>query len=287
MKEKINYFSMAPKSLPINRYGAIFDAHIHTYYDLHDGKISPTQLIKASIHHGFNWICAMAHDTVRGVYRIRKVAREYNLPVIPAMEISTNFNHLLVYGVQEWKYAKDCWDPEIVIEHLRAQDCAIFVSHPSVNIFRGKWDPEIVARLDVDGIEILNSNILFMNRMVVRNFPHCPLGRRIAGSDAHIIRDFGKAFTQIACTSSDPDDLIVSMKKGLCKPYGRSVSLFSFLLGMGISTKNRYIVPRYKLDNYIIPPDWNLRGLQPQVPLDGKEWRRQLLKKPIRTSWAT
>lgn len=276
---------MALKPLPIYQYGAIFDAHVHTYYDLHDGKISPIQLVKASIHHGFNWICAMAHDNVRGVYRIRRVARDYNFPVIPAMEISTNYNHLLAYGVQEWKYAKDCWDPEIVIERLRSQDCAIFVAHPTFNAFRGIWDPEIVARLDIDGIEALNSSVLFFNRRITQNFSLCPNGRRIAGSDAHLIWNFGQAFTQIACTSSDPDDLVASMKKGLCKPYGRSQTIPEFFLNTGISLKIRHIDRRYNLDGRWVTPDWNLRGLQPQHPIEAKAWRRQILKKPIKVQW--
>jgi predicted metal-dependent phosphoesterase TrpH len=264
-------------------YGAIFDAHVHTYFDFHDGRISPRELVHKTQKLGFNWVNAMAHDTIRGVERIKKIAREYNLPVIPAMEISTGFNHLLAFGVQEWPFAKDCWDPEIVIERLRAQDCAIFISHPGINPYRGQWTPEIVKRLDVDGIEWFNGSNYTKNLITWNKFRDYPKGK-IGGSDAHHASQMGFAFTQVEVNSTDPDDLVSALKKGRCHPRGRCVPIHRFLAWNVYVIAKRKWFPNYQIENRWITPFYGKKGIQPQPEnkFHPDRWATQLLKKPPR-----
>ncbi|MHA1646999.1 MAG: PHP-associated domain-containing protein [Promethearchaeota archaeon] len=263
-----------------NRYGALFDGHLHTYFDFHDGRITPLQLVKRTKKLGFNWINAMAHDTIRGVPRIKKIAKEYNLPVIPSMEISTSYNHLLAYGVQEWGYAKDCWDPEIVIERLRAQDCAIFISHPGINPYKGYWTPEIVKRLDVDGIEWINGSNYFFNHRTWKWFKNYPKGK-IAGTDAHHITNMGFNFTQVDTNSEDPDDLVSALKKGKCRPRGNNVPIERFLAWNFYILSKRRFFPNYPIEGYQIAPNYGKVGIQPDKEIPIEQWRSALLKKPV------
>ena len=113
------------------------------------------------------------------------------------MEISTIYNHLLAYGVNEWPYRRDVLEPDAAIEYLREQDCAIFLAHPYSNPHEGLWVPEIVKRLDIDGIEWTNGTIYHLNRKTHKLYKHFPKGRRIAGTDAHTKAVFGYAFTQV------------------------------------------------------------------------------------------
>jgi predicted metal-dependent phosphoesterase TrpH len=279
---------MVIKSTPkysMEKYGAIFDAHVHSHYDYHDGRMSPETLVKMTLKWGFNWVNAMAHDTVKGMNRIRNAAKDANLPSIPAMEISTNFNHLLAFGVHEWPYAKDCWDPDIVIERLRAQDCAIFVSHPCVSPWRGEWTPEIVKRLDIDGIEWINGSSTILNKNTHRLFANVPKGRRIAGTDAHVPRDFGYAFTQVNINSTDPDDLVSAMKAGKCCPGGYYIPLPKIIINAASTLIKRAIFPPLEIDGKWIMPDHHLRGYEPHLDQEPKQWSRRILKQPPKITW--
>ncbi|MHA1718521.1 MAG: PHP-associated domain-containing protein [Promethearchaeota archaeon] len=261
----------------IEKYGAVFDAHIHTYFDFHDGRISPKDLIKFTIKKGFNWVNAMAHDTIRGVTRIKKAAKEHNLPVITSMEVSTGYNHLLAYGVQEWNYAKDCWDPEIVIERLRAQDCAIFVSHPGINPWKGYWTRAIVDRLDVDGIEWLNASNFGLNRITWKQFNDYQKGK-IAGSDAHHVSQFGFAYTQVEINSNDPDDLVEALKKGKCRPLGRYVPFHRFLMWEAYVRIKRKFFPTLQIEGYWIKPNYGKMGIQPDIEFNPEKWKNSILR---------
>ncbi|MCF2140395.1 MAG: PHP domain-containing protein [Candidatus Lokiarchaeota archaeon] len=267
-----------------SKFGAIFDAHIHTYYDLHDGTISAEDLIKITLKWGFNWVNAMAHDSLRGLPKIRKLAQEKGLPVIPALEISTGFNHILAYGVQEWHLAKDSWNPEEVIELLREQDCAIYLAHPGLNPFKGYWSPAIVKRLDIDGIEWVNGSNYFLNKRTHRWFKGWKKGK-IAGTDAHHISQFGYTFTQVPTSTEDPDELVKYLKRGKCQPGGSYIPINRFLMWEIYIYSKKHFFPSFFFENSWIKPQYQPIGKLPNDSFNAEKWKEDLLKKPIRFNW--
>lgn len=272
------------KPYPIDRYGAIFDAHVHTYFDYHDGLINPKQLIKYTKKNRFNFVNAMAHDTTIGSKKITRMAKESGLPCITGIEISTIYNHILAFGVNQWHYRRDCLEPDIVIEKLRMQDCAIFLSHPGSSPHEkgNYWKPEIVKRLDIDGIEWTNATNYLLNRTTHRWFHDFPKGRRIAGTDAHHPFVIGYAFTQVDINSEDPDDLVSAMQKGYCKPYSSLVpfgrQLYSTFLQ---KTKSNLIKRRLVEDHWIVPDGDRPGALVPENIVEGKDWVQKIMKRPI------
>lgn len=278
--------SKKKKKYPIAKYGALFDAHVHTYFDFHDGMINPQQLIKKTLIKGFNFVCAMAHDTIRGVKIIEKLAKSYHLPSIPAIEISTTYNHILAFGIQEWPYRRNTLDPDVAIEYLREQDCAIFLAHPYSDAHDGLWTPEIVKRLDIDGIEWTNSTAYWKNWKTHKVYQNIPKGRRIAGSDAHTTSVLGTAFTQVDVNSADPDDLVVAMKKGNCKAYSGNAPLHRALyMSIKCIIWNGIIKRRWVEGRHIIPNGDHPGSIVPNVINSSAEWVKKIMKKPenIRT----
>lgn len=264
----------------VDKYGALFDGHVHTYFDYHDGMMSPIQLVKSTLKKRFNFVCAMAHDTVIGMSRIKKVAKQYNLPVLPAMEVSTIHNHILAYGVQEWPWRRDCLQPDEAIEYLREQGCAIFLAHPYSNPHEGYWTPELIKRLDIDGIEWHNATIFYQNRKTRIIYQNFPKGRRIAGSDAHHPSVFGAAFTQVKVNSDDPDDVVSAMKKGKCKAYDHTAAAHSALF-MVFKAVVRNKMKRQVIEGKTIIPCGDHPGSRtPNIILTSEQWRQDFLKKP-------
>ncbi|MHA1342293.1 MAG: CehA/McbA family metallohydrolase [Promethearchaeota archaeon] len=267
---------------PIEEYGAIFDAHTHLYFDFHDGLFSPIQLIKSTIHAGFNFVCAMSHDTTVGSKKTARIAKEYGLPCISAIEISTIYNHILAYGIQEWKYRRDSITPEEAIELCREQDCAVFLSHPYSSP-RGipgcYWDPPVVSRLDIDGIEWINASLYFLNQITHNVYHKFPLGRRIAGTDAHHPSTFGFAFTQVDISEPNSDELVKAMQKGKCKPYWRYPS--PLLVGYGgiISIIRNKILKRRIVEGKYTKAIGDRPGsILPEEILEPLEWRQKFIK---------
>jgi predicted metal-dependent phosphoesterase TrpH len=233
------------KPFSIEKYGALFDGHIHTYFDYHDGMITPSQLIRCTKQSRFNWVLAMSHDTAVGTKKITKLAKENGLPCLPGIEISTSHNHLLAYGIQHWPYRRNTATPEEAIDELRRQDCAIYLSHPMASpasVDDGNWDPKFLKHLDFDGIEWCNATTYFFNGRTQQIFQNFPKGRLVAGTDAHHPSSFGYAYTQVAVNSEDPDDLVKAMQKGRCHAHTNSVPVLLAGYGALLSIlKNKFL----------------------------------------------
>ncbi|MEX2683647.1 MAG: CehA/McbA family metallohydrolase [Candidatus Sigynarchaeota archaeon] len=288
---------MARPRFPREEYGALFDAHVHTCYDLHDGRLSPAELVSLAKRHGFNWVLAMNHDTTRGFARVKRLARDAGIPCITGIEVSTIYNHILAYGVQEWKLRDYSWEPEVVIENLRSQGCAIFLAHPCNNPWHGHWTPEIARRLDIDGIEWTNASNSILNRKTWSAFASFPRGRRIAGTDAHTPYVYGHAYTQVATASDNPDDLVSAMKRGRCAPRGRYVPLVCVgIEQLAITVKNKVVkrvhagnkwIETLEQDPKSIAPEGfppanalNHRELKAYTKPKAKAWKRAILEAP-------
>ncbi len=268
-----------PPSFAISKYGAVFDAHTHSYFDFHDGRLSPAMIVKCARKRGFNWICGMTHDKMHGMPRLKAAAQDAGFPFLPALEVSTNYNHILAYGVQEWHWAKDCWDPEIVIERLREQGCAVFASHPLVSPYKdgGPWN-NLVYELDFDGIEWINAMYSVANRKTWQMFQKYPKGR-IGGSDAHDPSCFGDAFTQVPTTSENPDDIVSELRRGHCRPGGRLSSPGLILRSTILLEIWHKTVRKMEVEGRWIEEHWERRGIQPTQYSSGKEWRAEFLAK--------
>ncbi len=269
----------APQLFPISKFGAIFDAHTHSYFDFHDGRLSPKMIVKCARKRRFNWICGMTHDKMYGMHRLKVAAQDAGFPFLSALEISTNYNHILAYGIQEWRWAHDCWDPEVVIERLREQGCAVYASHPPVSPYwdGGPWN-NLVHELDFDGIEWINAMQSVINWKTWHMFRDYPKGR-IGGSDAHGSSCFGDAFTQIPTTSVDPDDLVTQLRRGRCRPGGSYTPpnrLLTASLSLEIWHKT---VRKMEVEGRWIKEHWERRGIQPAHYRSGKAWRAEFLAK--------
>jgi hypothetical protein len=199
------------------------------------------------------------------------------------MEVSTIYNHFLAYGVQEWPYCRDSITPEEAIDHLRAQDCAIYISHPYANPRGtknpgGVWTPNILKRLDFDGIEWFNAQSYVLNKKTQRIYKNIPRGRRIAGTDAHHPLAFGYAYTQVDINSENPDDLVSAMQKGKCTPYGRDVPPYIAVYTSMDSISRNFLIRRRLIEGRWTKAMGDRVGsIKPDHISNPLQWKKDLL----------
>lgn len=113
------------------------DLHIHTTAS--DGHSSPEEIVKSAQEHKLEIISITDHDTIRGYREAKKIAGNYEVELLPGVEITADFDgrecHLLAY----------CFDPE----HPKIN--SLLARHYQSRLKRAQW---IVDQLCQQGLEL-------------------------------------------------------------------------------------------------------------------------------------
>lgn len=131
------------------------DLHIHSTCS--DGSQTPEEIVAEAIDKGLTAIAIADHDTVRAVMPAVEAARDSDLHVIPAVEISTEFHEAEVHILGYW------------IELDNAELHAKFVY---VREARRRRADHIVSKLRQHGIEITIEDVLAQSDGVSLGRPH-------------------------------------------------------------------------------------------------------------------
>ena len=75
------------------------DLHIHTIYS-YDGTATVPAVLKQARRVGLDLIAITDHDEIRGALLAEKLAPQYNLQVIPGVEITTAEGDLLALNIR-------------------------------------------------------------------------------------------------------------------------------------------------------------------------------------------
>jgi len=92
------------------------ELHCHTRHS--DGAFTPDALCRAAQAAGYAGIALTDHNTVSGLEEIDDDLTAATVPVIPGIEWTTFYGHLLVLGARrlvDWRWAR----PETIDDHLR------------------------------------------------------------------------------------------------------------------------------------------------------------------------
>jgi len=76
------------------------DIHIHTIYS-HDATTTVRGVLKQAANVGLNVIAITDHDDIRGAFDARELGSEYNVEVIPGVEVTTKDGHLLALFIEK------------------------------------------------------------------------------------------------------------------------------------------------------------------------------------------
>ena len=203
------------------------DLHVHSEgsYDCSE----PVELILEHAHDiDIDALAITDHNNIEKSLEAREKAEDFDVEVIPGVEVSTDDGHLLALGVTE--EPEEGNDFMKTVKEVREMGGVAVVPHPFQRTRHGVKKSKI---RDVDAIEVFNSWLFTgwrnkrAKKFAVRNgYPET------AASDAHSITMIGRAYTEINTVFTDKDDLgadeiLEAIEAGSNHVYGRRKPLHS------------------------------------------------------------
>lgn len=205
------------------------DPHIHSIYS-GDSDSQITDILKQSEKIGLNAIAISDHNTIKGSKIAIEKSKDMDIVVVPSIEISTLYGHMLGLGATE-EIPRDLSAIETV-ERIHDAGGLAVVPHP-YSYYRHGLFTKSDDNLNIDGIEVKNARYIlgYSNRKGKilskrRNIPE------FGSSDAHFIAAIGDCYTEIDCEANVDDilDAIVKNKTKAVSGKTSNVRIFSNII---------------------------------------------------------
>jgi predicted metal-dependent phosphoesterase TrpH len=201
----------------------IIDLHSHTRPKSFDSLLSPSELVLRAKKAGLDGICLTEHDLFWNNETAERLGREHDFLVIPGSEIDTEEGHIVVFGVNEYKFGMQHINSlRVVLDRVGG---FMILSHPYRRVFF-REDIEGVAEQYsqksvfkfVDTIEVLNGR-----GTTRQNEFSQVLGQKLGwqgtgGSDAHGPEDVPTCATKFERKIRNVEELVQELKAGRYQP---------------------------------------------------------------------
>ncbi|MCR8635020.1 CehA/McbA family metallohydrolase [Paenibacillus radicis (ex Xue et al. 2023)] len=174
-----------------------FELHCHTFHS--DGKQSLAELVSAAHALGLRGVALTDHNTMTGLANREQIVAESGVEVIPGLEWTTFFGHMLTLGIQEYVDWRNLSPFHIHrgIDGVHRQGGLVGVAHPfrvgSPMCTGCFWEFEVSDWNEVDYIEVWSGLFPSIQRNNARAFAMWTellnRGHRIAatsGRDWHV-----------------------------------------------------------------------------------------------------
>jgi predicted metal-dependent phosphoesterase TrpH len=186
------------------------DLHIHTCYS--SDCLTPLErIVERCLKLGINCIAVADHNTVAGALKLKEIAP---FKVVVAEEVLTPAGEIMGLFLSE-TVARGL-SPHQVISGIRKQGGLVAIPHPFGRSLPWKTSaltsPEILSQVDI--IETFNSRTPFSSSIIRAGRLAAELGKAAsAGSDAHTLREIGRAYVEMP-DFEGPDDFLRSLARG-------------------------------------------------------------------------
>ena len=197
------------------------DSHIHSKYSP-DSKSKLEDIFKVAKKKDIEIIGISDHNTVEGSKKAQKLSKDYNLLVIPSIEVSTLEGHILGFGCEE-NIKRDLQAAE-TIDLIHDQGGLAIIPHPYCFYRHGLLCKENYKELKIDAIETKNARFIigYCNNKAKKlskkeNLPG------LGASDAHFYKFVGDCYSKIDC-EKDIDSVLKSIKKAKVEALGKGTS---------------------------------------------------------------
>jgi predicted metal-dependent phosphoesterase TrpH len=180
------------------------DLHIHTVYS-YDGTASVPAVLARAKQVGLDVIAITDHDEIRGALKAFELAPQFDIEVIPGIEITTAEGDLLALFVTQ--PIKPGYSLIETILHVGEAGGICIAPHPMARGagMKSLSGPSILRALDhpvasriLIGIETYNATALDResNLLAQKLWEECPRTAQVGNSDAHYLQAIGLGATE-------------------------------------------------------------------------------------------
>jgi predicted metal-dependent phosphoesterase TrpH len=191
------------------------DLHVHTCYS-YDSTITLKELVAYAKNRGLDAVAITDHDTIKGAL---KLSRHKNFLIIPGIEVTTLYGHVLGLDVNE--KIPSMLDIPTTIQKIHEAGGIAIAAHPTA-LYRGRLRRHISSKFDA--VEVINASSIpfrfsnYINRKLAEEF-HLP---QTGGSDAHYAPEIGMAYSLIEA-SLEKDEIVAAIKNGKVTACGKAI----------------------------------------------------------------
>ncbi|KYK25779.1 MAG: hypothetical protein AYK23_03755 [Candidatus Proteinoplasmatales archaeon SG8-5] len=192
------------------------DLHVHSTRSP-DGTVSPRDILKIAKKRKLGGVAITDHNSLKGSFEARSMAKEFGLVVVRGLEISSDIGHVLAYGIDE-EIPRDLSVGETVARVRKAGGFAS-IAHPY------RWwsgvGEKAAVRSRPDALEVMNAGSTKLHNNMARKLCKRMKVRRTAGSDAHVPEGVGRAYITIENVGSE-EAVLEEIRRGRVKTSGKS-----------------------------------------------------------------
>ncbi len=202
----------------------LIDLHCHTFPLSDDSFLSPDQLIERAKAVGLDGVCLTEHDLAWEPDKVRELAERHNFLIIPGIEVNTEDEHILVFGLSRYV---DGMHRLAELSQLVAEAGGVMIApHPyrqltpllrmdddswTMALERAAANPafqRVCALEAINGRSTQDENLFSWQLCARLGLP------AVAGSDAHEPNDIGTCATRFQRPIADVEDLVRELKAG-------------------------------------------------------------------------
>jgi len=198
----------------------LIDLHTHTKPKSDDSFLTPAELIMAAREAGLDGICLTEHDTFWSDEQLAQLNGPPDFLIIPGVEINTDDGHIIVFGIDEYKYGMH--RTAFLRQIVDARRGYMIFSHPyRRNFSLDDGLEEALERLChhdvfqyVDAVEVLNGQGKERQNEFSRELARRLGWKGTGGSDAHELKDIATCATEFERRIRNREELIQELKAG-------------------------------------------------------------------------
>ena len=206
-----------------------YELHTHTYYSCCSGQ-SPEKLLTQCYKKGFDGVAITDHDTTKGYHEAVKVNKKlskrfgYELEIIPAIEIKTQFGDLIVYFMKKEIKTKDFYE---ACRQAKEQGALCIIPHPFRARKKAAFKKDIgeIKHL-IDGLEAFNGRTGHKGNLKAQEVAKQLDLPMTAGSDAHFSYEVGTC--TVYCEKDLKQDIL---NKRLKVSYNPTRAFINYTIG--------------------------------------------------------
>jgi predicted metal-dependent phosphoesterase TrpH len=194
-----------------------YDLHIHSSYS-RDCLMKIPTILKVARKKGINGIAITDHNTIRGSIEAQKIAKGKGLNIVNGAEFETEKGHIIGLFITEEINEHDAI---AILDMIREQGGIAILAHPFQKM--STIDKELIKK--VHGIEVWNSRTSPAKNVKSYLMAHNFKLAKVAGSDAHMYFEIGRAITV-----TKNEDIKRSILKCETSVVGKSSLIFPKIL---------------------------------------------------------